>query len=90
MAENLQHLKLTEVTRTRRKELERGSYAAVFEVMVQGTPCAAKEVYPILMSENTKKVFMQNVSGVANCYILTLHSLWEYIILALVLSYRGL
>ena len=43
--------------RTRREELGRGSYAAVFEVMVQGTPCAAKEVHPILMSEKCKESF---------------------------------
>ena len=57
MAEDLQRLKLTEVTRTRREELGRGSYAAVFKVMVQGTPCAAKEVYPILMSAKHKESF---------------------------------
>ena len=54
---NLQRLKLTEVKRTRREELGRGSYAAVFEVMVQGTPCAAKEVHPILMSDKCKENF---------------------------------
>ena len=57
ITKNLQRLKLTEVKRTRREELGRGSYAAVFEVMVQGTPCAAKEVHPILMSEKCKESF---------------------------------
>ena len=54
---NLQRLKLPEVRRTNRKELGRGSYAVVFEVMVQGTPCAAKEVHPILMSAQNKENF---------------------------------
>ena len=53
----VQHLQLSEVTRTRREELGRGSYAAVFEVMVQGTPCAAKEVHPILMSARSRENF---------------------------------
>ena len=55
--QNLKRLQLYEVTRTRGKELGRGSYAAVFEVMVQGTPCAAKEVHPILMSAKNKDSF---------------------------------
>ena len=53
----LQRLKLPEVTKREREELGRGSYATVFEVMVHGTPCAAKEVHPILMSENCKNNF---------------------------------
>ena len=53
----VQRLQLFEVTRTRRDELGRGSYAAVFEVMVQGTPCAAKEVHPILMSARSRENF---------------------------------
>ena len=54
---NLQRLQLSEVRRTRREELGRGSYAVVFEVMVQGTLCAAKEVHPILMSAKSKENF---------------------------------
>ena len=54
---NLQGLRLPEVRRTGRDELGRGSYAVVFEVMVQGTPCAAKEVHPILMSAKSKESF---------------------------------
>ena len=57
MAVNLQSLQLPEVRRTGREELGRGSYAVVFEVMVQGTPCAAKEVHPILMSAKSKESF---------------------------------
>ena len=53
----VQRLQLSEVTRTRREELGRGSYAAVFEVMVQGTPCAAKEVHPVLMSARSRENF---------------------------------
>ena len=55
--QNLKRLQLSEVTRTRKKELGRGSYAVVFEVMVQGTLCAAKEVHPILMSAKSKESF---------------------------------
>ena len=54
---NLQRLQLSEVRRTKREELGRGSYAVVFEVMVQGTLCAAKEVHPILMSAKSKENF---------------------------------
>ena len=53
----LKRLQLSEVSRTSSKELGRGSYAVVFEVMVQGTPCAAKEVHPILMSTQSKENF---------------------------------
>ena len=53
----LKRLQLSEVTRTSNEELGRGSYAVVFEVMVQGTPCAAKEVHPILMSAQSKENF---------------------------------
>ena len=55
--ESLQRLQLFNVTRAGRKELGRGSYAVVFEVMVQGTPCAAKEVHPILVSAKSKENF---------------------------------
>ena len=55
--QHVQRLQLFEVTRTWREELGRGSYAVVFEVMVQGTPCAAKEVHPILMSAQSKENF---------------------------------
>jgi len=55
--EDLQRLQLSEVTRTS-KELGRGSYAAVFEVMVHGTPCAAKEMHPILLSDKRKNDFL--------------------------------
>ena len=57
MAVSLQRLQLPEVRRTGREELGRGSYAVVFEVMVQGTPCAAKEVHSILMSAKSKESF---------------------------------
>ena len=54
---NLKRLQLPEVNKTGREELGRGSYAVVFEVMVQGTPCAAKEVHSILMSAKSKESF---------------------------------
>ena len=53
----LKRLQLSEVTRTSSRELGRGSYAIVFEVMVHGTPCAAKEVHPILMSAQSRENF---------------------------------
>ena len=55
--EDIQRLQLCEVTKTGR-ELGRGSYATVFEVMVHGTPCAAKEMYPILLSDKRKHDFL--------------------------------
>ena len=54
---NLKRLQLPEVRKTGRQELGRGSYAVVFEVMVLGTPCAAKEVHSILMSAKSKENF---------------------------------
>ena len=54
-SERLQHLQLPEVTR--KKELRREPYVTVFEVIVHGTPCAAKEVDPISMSVNFKEIF---------------------------------
>ena len=57
LKEELQRLQLSEVTRTSR-ELGRGSYATVFEVMVHGTPCAAKEMHPILLSDKRKHDFL--------------------------------
>ena len=31
------------------RELGRGSYGAVYEVMWRGTPCAAKKIHPLLL-----------------------------------------
>ena len=32
-----------------RRELGRGSYGVVYEVMWRGTPCAAKKIHPVLL-----------------------------------------
>ena len=32
-----------------RRELGRGSYGVVYEVMWRGTPCAAKKIHPIML-----------------------------------------
>ncbi len=32
-----------------RRELGRGSYGVVYEVMWRGTPCAAKKIHPLLL-----------------------------------------
>ena len=32
-----------------RRELGKGSYGVVYEVMWRGTPCAAKKIYPLLL-----------------------------------------
>ena len=31
------------------KELGRGSYGVIYEVMWRGTPCAAKKIHPLLL-----------------------------------------
>jgi len=53
LQEDLCRLRLSEVTRTSTEELGRGSYATVFEVDVNGTLCAAKEMHAILASDKT-------------------------------------
>ena len=35
------------------RELGRGSYGVVYEVMWRGTPCAAKKIYPFLLESVT-------------------------------------
>ena len=48
LEQQLYHLKLPVVTRTRKEEsIGVGSYASVYEVMVHGTVCAAKEMHPV-------------------------------------------
>jgi len=57
--EHLHSLELYVVTRTRRKEpIGTGSYANVYEVMVHGTRCAAKEMHPVLMCDMKKREFL--------------------------------
>ena len=34
------------------RELGRGSYGVVYEVMWRGTPCAAKKIHPLLLLES--------------------------------------
>ena len=55
----LHHLQLSVVTRTNKEEpIGVGSYASVYEVMVHGTLCAAKEMHPILVNEANKRTFL--------------------------------
>jgi len=57
--EHLCSLELPVVTKTGRKEpIGIGSYANVYEVMVHGTHCAAKEMHQVLMSETRKRAFL--------------------------------
>ena len=57
---DLEQLMLTDVKKTRQGEfIGKGSYGAVFEVEVHGTLCAAKEMYPILISEKYKRDFLK-------------------------------
>ena len=47
------------VTRINKEEsIGVGSYASVYEVMVHGTVCAAKEMHPVLMNEANKRAFL--------------------------------
>ena len=55
----LHHLQLSVVTRTNKKEsIGLGSYTSVYEVMVHGTLCAAKEMHPVLVSDTNKRAFL--------------------------------
>ena len=57
--EHLRHLQLSVVTRTNKEEsIGVGSYASVYEVMVHGTLCAAKEMHPILVNDTNKRAFL--------------------------------
>jgi len=58
LKEDLRRLRLSEVRRTSTKELGRGSYATVFEVEVNGTLCAAKEMHTILASDKFSQYFL--------------------------------
>jgi len=53
---------LTVVTKTKQDPIGVGSYASVYEVMVDGTLCAAKEMHPIIAnaynSEKLKRSFL--------------------------------
>ena len=52
MGEAFRHLYLTGVEfsgEVEGKELGRGSYGVVYEVLWRGTPCAAKKIHPILL-----------------------------------------
>ena len=47
------------VTRTNKEEsIGVGSYASVYEVMVHGTLCAAKEMHPLLVNNTYKRAFL--------------------------------
>jgi len=50
-----EHLQLFNVTKAGRKEVL--IWLSVFEVMIQRTPCTAKEVHPILMSVKSNQNF---------------------------------
>ena len=59
LEQQLHHLKLPVVTRTSKEEsIGVGSYASVYEVMVHGTVCAAKEMHPVLVNEANKHAFL--------------------------------
>ena len=59
LEQHLHHLKLSVVTRTSKDEsIGVGSYASVYEVMVHGTVCAAKEMHPVLVNEANKHAFL--------------------------------
>ena len=57
--QDLHHLQLSVVTRTNKEEsIGVGSYASVYEVMVHGTLCAAKEMHPLLVNDANKRAFL--------------------------------
>ena len=57
--QHLHHLQLSIVNRTKKEEpVGLGSYASVYEVMVHGTLCAAKEMHPVLVNEANKRAFL--------------------------------
>ena len=57
---DLRSLQLSVVNRTSRAgPIGSGSYANVYEVMVHGTRCAAKEMHPMLISEPRKCSFLE-------------------------------
>ena len=58
LEEELLRLRLSQVVRTSSEELGRGSYATVFQVEVNGTLCAAKEMHKILGSDKYKHDFL--------------------------------
>ena len=59
LEQNLRHLQLPVVTRTNKEEsIGVGSYASVYEVMVHGTLCAAKEMHPVLVNDTNKRAFL--------------------------------
>ena len=59
LEQHLRHLQLPVVTRTNKEEsIGVGSYASVYEVMVHGTLCAAKEMHPVLVNDTNKRAFL--------------------------------
>ena len=58
LEQHLHHLKLPVVTISKEEWIGVGSYASVYEVMVHGTVCAAKEMHPVLMNEANKRAFL--------------------------------
>ena len=45
------------------RELGRGSYGVVYEVMWRGTPCAAKKIHPLLLQAVPGEWDHRNTSG---------------------------
>ena len=59
LEQHLRHLQLPVVTRINKEEsIGVGSYASVYEVMVHGTLCAAKEMHPVLVNDTNKRAFL--------------------------------
>ena len=59
LEKDLQHLQLPVVTRTNEEEsIGVGAYGSVYEVMVHGTLCAAKEMHPLIVNETKKRAFL--------------------------------
>ena len=58
LEKDLQHLQLPVVTRTKEESIGAGAYGSVYEVMVHGTLCAAKEMHPLIVNETKKRAFL--------------------------------
>ena len=59
LEQHLHHLQLPVITRTNKEEsIGVGSYASVYEVMVHGTLCAAKEMHPVFVNDANKRAFL--------------------------------
>lgn len=65
---NSEHVELRGVSITKGKEIGRGSYGTVYEVTVNGTLAAAKEMHQNIKSERNKQKFLDEC--VYNCKLL--------------------